>query len=56
MSDDDGRAVRNVVHASGSPKEANDEIKHWFNENELMKYKVIAEKMLYDVDLDGILE
>ena len=56
MSDVDGRAVRNVVHASGSVKEATDEIKHWFKPNELMKYKTINEKMLYDVNLDGILE
>jgi nucleoside-diphosphate kinase len=56
MSDVDGRAVRNIVHASGSVKEANDEIKHWFKPEELIKYKTINEKMLYDVNLDGILE
>jgi nucleoside-diphosphate kinase len=56
MSDGDGRAVRNVVHASGSVKEANDEIKHWFKSEELMKYKTIQEKIIYSVDLDGILE
>jgi nucleoside-diphosphate kinase len=56
MSDTDGRAVRNVVHASGSVKEANDEIKHWFKQEELMKYKTITEKIIYSVNLDGILE
>lgn len=56
MSDVDGRAVRNLVHASGSPKEANDEIAHWFKKGELFDYRHIAEAMLYDVDLDGILE
>ena len=56
MSDGDGRAVRNVVHASGSVKEANDEIAHWFKPEELMKYKTISEKMLYDVNLNSILE
>jgi nucleoside-diphosphate kinase len=56
MSDAYGRAVRNVVHASGSVKEANDEIAHWFKAEELMKYKTISEKMLYDVNLDSILE
>lgn len=55
MSDADGRAVRNVVHASGSVKEANDEIAHWFKPAELMKYKTVQEKILYDVNLDGIL-
>jgi hypothetical protein len=48
--------VRNVVHASGSVKEADDEIKHWFQSKELMNYSIIAEKILYDVNLDGILE
>lgn len=56
MSDSDGRAVRNLVHASGSVKEAEDEIKHWFKENEIIDYSIIAEKILYDVNLDGILE
>lgn len=56
MTDDDGRAVRNLVHASGSVKEANDEIKHWFSENEIIKYTHVQEKILYDVNLDGILE
>lgn len=56
MSDQDGRSVRNLVHASGSPKEAEDEIAHWFKKEELFNYRLIAEQMLYDVDLDGILE
>ena len=56
MSDPDGRAVRNIVHASGSVKEAEDEITHWFKKEEIMNYKIIVEHILYDVDLDGILE
>lgn len=56
MSDVDGRAVRNIVHASGSVKEANDEIPFWFKDSELFDYRLIADEMLYDVDLDGILE
>jgi nucleoside-diphosphate kinase len=56
MSDVDGRAVRNLVHASGSVKEAEDEIRHWFAQKEIMKYKIVQEKILYDVDMDGILE
>jgi len=56
MSDNDGRAVRNLIHASGSAKESEAEIKHWFKENELVNYKLIAEQILYDVNLDGILE
>ncbi len=51
MSDSDSRAVRNVVHASGSVKEASDEINHWFKPEELMKYKTVHEDMLYAADI-----
>lgn len=56
VSDADGRAVRNLIHASGSPEEAILEIKHWFAEQEVHRYQLIQEKILYDVNLDGILE
>ncbi len=56
MSDTDNRAIRNVIHASGTVKEAEDEIKHWFQGNELTDYRLINEAILYDVNLDGILE
>lgn len=55
-SDGDNRAVRNLVHASGSAKEAEKEIKLWFKAAELVSYRLIAEQILYDVNLDGILE
>lgn len=56
MSDTDSRAVRNLVHASGSPEEAEMEIKHWFKDDEITKYRLIADEILYDVNIDGILE
>jgi len=56
ISDTDGRAVRNLIHASGSVKEAEMEIKHWFDKNELLKYNLVQDKILYDVNLDGIKE
>jgi nucleoside-diphosphate kinase len=56
MSDGDGRAVRNIIHASGSVKEANDEIAHWFKKDEIIDYKLVQEQILYDVNLDGIFE
>jgi nucleoside-diphosphate kinase len=56
LSDVDGRAVRNLIHASGSPDEADKEIKLWFHENELHNYKLVQEAILYDVNLDGIME
>lgn len=56
LSDGDGRAVRNLIHASGSIEDAEKEIKHWFEPNEIIKYRLVQEEMLYDVNLDGILE
>ncbi len=56
MADTDGRAVRNLVHASGTVPEAENEIKHWFSEKELIDYRLIQDAMLYDVNLDGIFE
>ena len=56
MSDIAERCIRNLIHSSGSVKEAEDEIKHWFKNEELMNYKLIQEQILYDVNLDGILE
>ena len=56
VSDIDGRAVRNLIHASGDVGEAEAEIKLWFNEQELFNYRHIQEAILYDVNLDCILE
>ena len=52
----DGRAVRNLIHCSESPVEAEREIALWFNENEIINYRLVQEQILYDVNLDGILE
>lgn len=56
VADDDLRSVRNIVHASGSVKEADDEIAYWFKKEEIINYKLLVEQMLYDTDLDGILD
>jgi nucleoside-diphosphate kinase len=56
MSDGDSRAVRNLIHASGSVEEADMEIAHWFEEKEIINYRLVQEQILYDVNLDGILE
>ncbi len=56
ISDQDKRAVRNLIHASGSPEEAEAEINLWFKKEELTSYRLISEAILYDVNLDGILE
>ncbi len=56
MSDTDKRAVRNLVHASGSVKEAEMEIAHWFKNEEIVNYRLVQDEILYDINLDGILE
>jgi nucleoside-diphosphate kinase len=52
----DGRAVRNLIHCSDKPQEAEREIKIWFSEKEIIQYRSIQDQILYDVNLDGILE
>lgn len=52
----DGRAVRNLVHCSENPAEAEREIALWFAESEIIKYRLVQDAILYDVNLDGILE
>lgn len=56
VADIDGRAVRNLIHASGSVDDAEKEIELWFNSEEILNYRLAGEAILYDVDLDGILE
>ena len=56
MSDSDKRSVRNLLHASGSVKEAQDEINHWFKKEELFNYNILQEAIMYDVNLDRIME
>ncbi|MCX6781964.1 MAG: nucleoside-diphosphate kinase [Candidatus Magasanikbacteria bacterium] len=56
LSGMDDRAVRNLVHCSDKPEEAEREIKIWFKEDEIIKYRLVTEEILYDVNLDGILE
>ncbi|HEY4528608.1 MAG TPA: nucleoside-diphosphate kinase [Candidatus Paceibacterota bacterium] len=56
MADGDGRAIRNLMHASGNSTEAENEIKHWFTPEEVINYRLVQEEILYDVNLDGILE
>ena len=50
------RAVRNLIHCSESPDEALRELAVWFTPQEVISYKTIQERILYDVNIDGILE
>lgn len=56
MADMGQRSIRNLIHASGLPEEAEKEIPIWFKREEILRYNHIAEKILYDVNMDGILE
>ncbi len=56
VCDLDDRAVRNIVHASGSVEEAENEINLWLKPEEVLNYRLIQDAILYDVNLDGILE
>ncbi len=52
----EGRAVRNLVHQSESPEEAEREIAIWFKDEEVMNYATAQERIMYDVNFDGTKE
>ncbi len=56
MSDTDKRAIRNLIHASGTTEDAEKELALWFRPEELVDYLLIQEQILYDVNMDGIWE
>jgi nucleoside-diphosphate kinase len=56
MSEVDNRSIRNLVHASGSVKEAEDEIAHWFSPDEIVNYRLVQDEILYAPDMDLILK
>lgn len=55
-ADVDSRSVRNIIHSSGSVDEAQVEIRVWFKPEEILNYRLVAEEIIYDANLDGILE
>lgn len=42
-SNKEGIGVPNIIHASGDPEEAEQEIKHWFKDDELFDYQAVHE-------------
>lgn len=50
IADEDNRAIRNLVHASGAVDEAEYEIGLWFSDNEIHSYELAIEKILYSVE------
>jgi nucleoside-diphosphate kinase len=56
---DGSRGLRNLIHctdAADGEGAAEREIGLWFTEEEIVKYRLVTEAMLYDVNLDGIME
>jgi len=51
LSDDMGRPIKNVVHASGSVEEAKKELDVWFSPNELYSYERTDEKAAFHLIL-----
>lgn len=52
LADVERRGVRNLVHASGDPAEAEREIKIWFRPGELYEYRTVMDVVLHDKDWD----
>ena len=53
LSDEDERAIRNLVHASGTPEEAEYEINIWFKPEEIMDYDLAIDKILYSIEWEN---
>ncbi len=54
---DGSRGMRNLIHCTdGDQAEAKREIDIWFKSEEIINYRLVQEEILYDVNIDGILE
>ncbi|CAN5760025.1 nucleoside-diphosphate kinase [soil metagenome] len=52
----DDRAVRNLIHCSDTPENGAKEVAMWLSDDEVLQYRLLNEAILYDVNLDGIME
>lgn len=50
LADDMTRALQNLIHASGSPEEAEKEMKIWFDENEILDYDLVTAEVTLGKD------
>lgn len=48
QADIENRAVRNLMHASSEPEEAEREVALWFTDKELYDYQNVMDKVLHD--------
>ena len=46
-----GLSIPNLIHASGDPKEAKQEIAHWFKDDEVFDYKTVHDKFTVVSDI-----
>ncbi len=53
LSDAEERGIRNLIHCSDKPSEAEREISIWFAPEEVHQYRHINEAILMDVNIDG---
>jgi nucleoside-diphosphate kinase len=53
---DGSRGMRNLVHCTDNTDESQREIDIWFKPEELITYRLVQDEILYDVNLDGIVE
>lgn len=53
LSDAEQRGIRNLIHCTDHPSEAEREINIWFKPEELHNYRHINEAILEDVNIDG---
>ncbi len=50
----ENRSIRNLIHCSDVPEEAEREIALWFNEDELMDYTTAQERIMYNAHFDDV--
>jgi len=50
------RTLRNLAHASENPEEAAKEVKIWFTKEEIVKYNMAIDEILYDPKWDELRE
>jgi nucleoside-diphosphate kinase len=56
---DGSRGMRNLIHctdAADGPDTGDNEIKLWFDKDQILNYRLVTEAMMYDVNLDGLSE
>lgn len=53
LADEEGRTIRNLIHASGTVEEAKKEIEIWFDPSELYNYIMPTDEVLYSKDWEN---